>query len=385
MNIFQILARLLAPKKKKAIVKPVVVYTPPPTSVVDPITGEIIKVVDPNILEFNKQIDLIKSKFSYLKYLDIGKNSLLIPNYNKSENSVKDFLNAVSPVYRLLKDVKLDDALKVLIPVYGLTSYLQDKFGPGDNGKDIPGGIYFNYKFFKGNEYFGAQEPFKEKCSLGYFKGTWKNEIESESGFSYETVQKYFILFYPYIRSGFFATQKQFYDEIKKIEGLIDNGRRNYTDSLSAAIYEIKICAKKAKDCYEIEKNYNEKIRMRNDFYTLKNLINANYNNSLSNEAYTWILPQKPKDLTPADVMPDIGPGAVQTGPVVTGPVTTGPSIADLNTTPNQIGTIYPQWENKSYLTSEYVIYNGLTYKNAAQIVGNNNNTPNKDTRWQRI
>lgn len=63
----------------------------------------------------------------------------------------------------------------------------------------------------------------------------------------------------------------------------------------------------------------------------------------------------------------------------------TGPSVADLNTAPSQIGTVYPNWENKSYLTSEYVIYNGLKYKNGAQIIGNNNNTPDMDLRWERV
>jgi hypothetical protein len=45
----------------------------------------------------------------------------------------------------------------------------------------------------------------------------------------------------------------------------------------------------------------------------------------------------------------------------------------------------YPNWQNKSYLTSEYVIYNGYKYKNGAQIIGNNNNTPDKDIRWANL
>jgi hypothetical protein len=77
--------------------------------------------------------------------------------------------------------------------------------------------------------------------------------------------------------------------------------------------------------------------------------------------------------------------GTMQQGTNVGGATTTTPSEADLNTAPTQVGTVWPNWENKSYLTSEYVIYNGLTYKNKERIYGNNNNTPDKDNRWDRV
>jgi len=409
MTIFQILANIFAPKKKK-IVKPVV-YTPPtptgPSTNIDPNTGEVITTPSANISEFDKQINLIKSKYSYLKYLDIGKNSIVYPSYLSSQNGVKDFIAAVSPLYNLLKDESFDDVLKTLSPVYSVGSYLKEVWGPGDNGIDVPGGIFFNWKFFKGGPYFGAAAPFKEKCSVGFFKN-WKATIESEFKLPYDVVQKYFLLFYPLIKNGTYTTENQLYDEANKIEKLISDGRTNYQDSLNAAIYEIKICAKKAKDLYELQPatpldSYFEKVRMRTEFYKLKDLINLNYNNALGNIAFNWTEPIRPMA---NDNRQEPAPGTTTGGGSTTGGTgyvpgggqlqggvdtslpptsTSGSSIADLNTRPNQIGTLYPQWTNKPYLTSEYVIYNGLTYKNSAPIPGSTNNTPDIDYRWVRV
>jgi len=93
---------------------------------------------------------------------------------------------------------------------------VQSQFGAGDNGKDLPNGIYYFYKFFKGQPYFGYAEPVKEKISIGYFKGTWKPLIEQESGISFELATAYFLKYYPYIKSGYFTTQNQFYIQARK-------------------------------------------------------------------------------------------------------------------------------------------------------------------------
>ena len=380
MTLIQILQKIFRKKKKAGPKVPEVVVVTPG---IDPLTGEVIQVVAP----FTKQIDLIKSKLSYLKYLDLGKNSLNVPNYMSSEAGIKDFFSVVSPAYALLKNVKIDDVLKVIVPIYGLTSFLNEKFGPGDNGKDVPGGIYFNYKFFKGGDYFGADAPFKEKCSVGYFKGTWKPAIESESGFSYETVQKYFLLFYPLIRSGYFPTQKEFYAEIKKIENLIKLGRTNYQESLNNAIYEIKIDSKKAKDLFNLETNYYKQFELRNQFNAIKNIINATYNNPLSDVVYTWIVTAaKPIDNSPVDVAPNTGTGTQTGGGINTGTETgpgtqTGTGTTTTPSIPFNDGR-YPDWTNKDYTPNNTVYYLGKLYKSVTSIYGNNNNTPNLDGRW---
>jgi len=378
MTFIQFLQKIFRKKKKKPASAPVVVVATPG---VDLLTGEVIQVVAP----FTKQIDLIKSKLSYLKYLDLGKNSITIPNYTSSEAGIKDFLSIVSPGYALLKNVKLDDVLKTIFPVYALTNYIQNTFGPGDNGKDLPGGIYYNYKFFKGGQYFGAEAPFKESSSVGYFKGTWKPLIESESGYSYETVQKYFLLFYPLIKSGFFSTQKQFYEEIKKIETLINLGRTNYQDSLNNAIYDIKIDSKKAKDLFNLETNYYKQFELRNQFNAVKNIINATYNNVLSDPTYTWIITaQKPIDTNPVGEQPG-GSGATGIGSNAGATSTaTGTGLTTTGTTPTipfNDGT-YPNWTNKDYTPNNTVYFNGKLYKSITNIYGNNNNTPDLDGRW---
>jgi hypothetical protein len=86
----------------------------------------------------------------------------------------------------------------------------------------------------------------------------------------------------------------------------------------------------------------------------------------------------------PVRESPNVG-GTMEQGTNVGGATTTTRSEADLNTAPTQVGTVWPNWVNKDYLTSEYVIYNGLIYKNKERIYGNNNNTPDKDNRWDRV
>jgi hypothetical protein len=85
-----------------------------------------------------------------------------------------------------------------------LKTFFDTTFGPGDNGRFIPGGIYFFYKYFKGQPYFGMPEPIRESCSIGYFKGTWQKVIEDGSGMSFETATEYFLKYYPYIKSGYY-------------------------------------------------------------------------------------------------------------------------------------------------------------------------------------
>jgi hypothetical protein len=104
---------------------------------------------------------------------------------------------------------QLDDIIK----------FINENFGVGDNGKDMPdGGIYYFYKYYKGQPYFGAAEPKKEACSVGYFKGTWKPLIENESGLSFEIATAYFVKYYAYIKSGYYTTQEQFYAQARKDE-----------------------------------------------------------------------------------------------------------------------------------------------------------------------
>jgi hypothetical protein len=55
------------------------------------------------------------------------------------------------------------------------------------------------------------------------------------------------------------------------------------------------------------------------------------------------------------------------------------------NPAATNIGNQYPMWQNKTYLTSEYVIYNNNLYKNTQQITTTNNQTPDKDNRWQKF
>jgi len=98
----------------------------------------------------------------------------------------------------------------------GLKNFFDTQFGPGDNGKSIPGGIYYFYKYFKDQPYFSYSEPIKEECSVGYFKGTWKPLIESESGMSFEVATQYFFKYYPYIKSGYFKTQNEFYIQARQ-------------------------------------------------------------------------------------------------------------------------------------------------------------------------
>jgi hypothetical protein len=97
-------------------------------------------------------------------------------------------------------------------------NFVNETFGPGDNGRDIPGGIYWVWKYFKGQPYFGYEKPIKEGCSVGYFKGTWKKVIEDASGVSFDTETAYFLKYYPYIKSGYFATGDQFNAQIRKDE-----------------------------------------------------------------------------------------------------------------------------------------------------------------------
>lgn len=56
----------------------------------------------------------------------------------------------------------------------------------------------------------------------------------------------------------------------------------------------------------------------------------------------------------------------------------TNPTITVNNTT-------YPTWVNKEYTQGQTVWFNGISYRALMLIGGNNNNTPDKDGRWQKI
>ena len=47
--------------------------------------------------------------------------------------------------------------------------------------------------------------------------------------------------------------------------------------------------------------------------------------------------------------------------------------------------SIYPTWTNKEWAGGVTVWFNGLAYRSLMLIGGNNNNTPDKDGRWQKI
>lgn len=96
-----------------------------------------------------------------------------------------------------------------------LKSFIDSNFGVGDNGKDLPNGLYYFWKYYQGQPYFGYATPITEACSLGYYKGTWKPLIERESGLSFEVATEYFLKYYPYIKSGYFKNQNEFYAQVR--------------------------------------------------------------------------------------------------------------------------------------------------------------------------
>lgn len=108
-------------------------------------------------------------------------------------------------------------AAQALDGLDSIINFVNENFGVGDNGKAIPNGIYYFYKYFKGQPYFGYENPVKEPCSVGYFKGTWKNLIENESGLNYDVATFYFIKYYAYIKSGYY-NMSQFYAQARKDE-----------------------------------------------------------------------------------------------------------------------------------------------------------------------
>jgi hypothetical protein len=135
--------------------------------------------------------------------------------------SFNDLINrggsaAVSVVSGGTVNLEASDVKKAADKLGDLYRSVSSMFGPGDNGKDFTGGIYYFYKYYKGQPYFGAPEPKTEAISVGYFKGTWKPLIESESGMSFELATAYFLKYYPYIKSGYFLTQNDFYMQARK-------------------------------------------------------------------------------------------------------------------------------------------------------------------------
>jgi hypothetical protein len=108
-------------------------------------------------------------------------------------------------------------AAQALDGLDSLITFVNENFGVGDNGKAIPGGIYYEWKYFKGQPYFGYPQPIKEPCSVGYFKGTWRKVVEDETGVNYDVATQYFLKYYSYIKSGYF-TGAQFNAQIRKDE-----------------------------------------------------------------------------------------------------------------------------------------------------------------------
>jgi len=106
-----------------------------------------------------------------------------------------------------------------------LYSSIDSMFGAGDNGKDLPGGIYYFWKYFKGNPKFGEANPTKEQISIGYYKSTWRGIVENESGLSFDVATQYFLKYYPYIKSGYYTTQNELWQQTRKDLAAISNGQ----------------------------------------------------------------------------------------------------------------------------------------------------------------
>jgi hypothetical protein len=106
-----------------------------------------------------------------------------------------------------------------------IINFVNENFGVGDNGKPIPNGIYYFYKYYKNQPYFGYEKPIKEPCSVGYFKGTWRPLTEGESGLSFDIQTQYFLKYYPYIKSGYFKTQEEFNAQVRKDIAAIAAGK----------------------------------------------------------------------------------------------------------------------------------------------------------------
>jgi hypothetical protein len=107
----------------------------------------------------------------------------------------------------------------------GLKNFFDTQFGPGDFGKDVPGGIYYFYKYFKDQPYFGYSEPIREGSSIGWFKNNWKPVVESESGMAFDVATQYFLKYYPYIKSGYFKTENEWHIQARKDIADIAAGR----------------------------------------------------------------------------------------------------------------------------------------------------------------
>lgn len=97
-----------------------------------------------------------------------------------------------------------------------LKTFVDTNFGAGDFGKDLPGGIYYFYKYFINQPYFGYAAPIKESTSIGWFKNNWEPVIENESGVAFDVATQYFLKYYSYIKSGYFKTQNEWYVQIRK-------------------------------------------------------------------------------------------------------------------------------------------------------------------------
>jgi len=149
-------------------------------------------------------------------------------------------------------------------------------------------------------------------------------------------------------------------------------------------VQDLQFRAKNLVNIFNKETDLQKKKVYSNFYLPLRAELNRVYDNFLVGEGYLMKYATVRDITTPVGENPNTG-GTMEQGTNVGGATTTTRSEADLNTAPTQVGTVWPNWVNKDYLTSEYVIYNGLTYKNKERIYGNNNNTPDKDNRWDRV
>jgi len=157
-------------------------------------------------------------------------------------------------------------------------------------------------------------------------------------------------------------------------------------------VQDLQFRAKNLVNIFNKETDLQKKKVYSNFYLPLRAELNRVYDNFLVGEGYLMQYATVKDVSKPVSENPNVG-GATQMGtrintnetPTLTEAQAAAAYLA-LNPPNVQVTpTVFPNWVNKDYLTSEYVIYNGLTYKNKERIYGNNNNTPDKDNRWDRV
>jgi hypothetical protein len=381
MIIINILRAIFGKKNKVVTPKPPVIYTPPkptedPKTYIDPLTGQLLNFNSEAKKEFyrlyyklEEQLTLLK-RFQKDKIVQAGTNIIGLPMWRRKtiEEQRAEILPLTEKARIICKDI---------VTQYNLE---KDYLTKVKMNVDFEG-LRWQFGSLLDNVAYNLPAPtipldkqnFDTKIEildlrrkqLGQLQATFnKNEADFDK-----------------LPKPTNPTEAQIYEEsLEKSDRL-----NKFNFEKEKLINDIKLRAADLVNMFNNETVTTIKQKYQNAYSPIRVDLNSAFNNFLSGATYTMSFPID--RVNPVDEAPQTGGGIqTQVGGNVGGNVSGNtPSEADLNTRPNQIGTVYPQWENKSYLTSEFVIYNGLTYKNAAQIVGNNNNTPDKDSRWVRV